>query len=27
VERGSHADLLTRGGHYSDLYQTQFQGK
>jgi ABC-type multidrug transport system fused ATPase/permease subunit len=27
VERGSHADLLTRGGHYSDLHQTQFQGK
>jgi len=27
VERGSHEDLLACGGHYFDLYQTQFSGQ
>jgi len=27
VERGSHAELLARGGHYFDLHQTQFKGQ
>ena len=24
VERGTHADLLARGGRYEELYRTQF---
>jgi subfamily B ATP-binding cassette protein MsbA len=27
VEQGSHAELLTRGGLYRELYELQFQGK
>jgi ATP-binding cassette subfamily B protein len=26
VEQGSHADLLTRGGAYANLYNAQFAG-
>ena len=26
VERGTHADLATRGGLYSELYEHQFKG-
>jgi ATP-binding cassette subfamily B protein len=26
VERGTHAELLARGGLYAQLYQQQFQG-
>ncbi|HAJ36078.1 MAG TPA: ABC transporter ATP-binding protein [Chloroflexi bacterium] len=25
IEEGSHADLLARGGHYADLYETYFR--
>ena len=27
VERGTHSELLERGGHYADLYQAQFAGQ
>jgi ATP-binding cassette subfamily B protein len=25
IEEGSHTDLMARGGHYADLYQTYFR--
>jgi ATP-binding cassette subfamily B protein len=25
VERGSHEELLTQGGHYNDLYELQIR--
>ena len=27
VERGSHAELVTAGGRYEELYRTQFAGE
>ncbi len=27
VERGTHAQLLTKGGLYAQLYETQFEGQ
>jgi subfamily B ATP-binding cassette protein MsbA len=27
MERGTHAELLSAGGHYADLYQAQFAGQ
>ncbi len=27
MERGTHNELLARGGYYNDLYQAQFAGQ
>jgi ABC-type multidrug transport system fused ATPase/permease subunit len=27
VEKGTHQELLNAGGHYADLYHSQFAGR